>query len=396
MRQLPQPTASERNHSEELCQIIHAAIAAARGRIAFSQFMQQALYAPRWGYYDSGTEKLGAQGDFVTAPELSPLFARCLAHQCQKVLQMLLAQGVDGEDLTLLELGGGSGRMAAQLLTALAELDQLPARYQMLEVSAALRARQQAYLQQHCPQWIERIEWLDRLPSTPLSGVIIANEVMDALVVERLTLYQGKLQQGFIATATAREFVWQFAEPTQALFKTVQHHLSLTDEQWCQQREGAFFEFSAQLTAWIASLSDCLLSGAMLLSDYGYPRRDYYHPDRRNGTLVCYYKHHCHDDPLILAGLQDITAHVDFTLVAESAAAVDLTVAGFTHQAAFLFNCGLAQMEVALSDPTLAQALRKLLLPGEMGEACKVMALTRNLDEKALIGFANHDRRHQL
>ncbi len=396
VQQLPAPTASERQHSEALRQIIHAAIVAAGGKIAFSQFMQQALYAPRWGYYDSGTEKLGPQGDFVTAPELSPLFARCLAHQCQKIFQTLLAQGIDSKDLTILELGSGSGRMAAQLLTALAELGQLPERYQILEVSASLRARQQDYLQQQCPQWIERIEWLDRLPNTPLSGVIVANEVMDALVVERLTLYQGTLQQGFIATADSGEFVWQFAEPMQAVKKAAQHYLPLADEAWCQQHEGAFFEFSPQLPAWIASLSDCLSTGAILLSDYGYPRRDYYHPDRRTGTLACYYKHRCHDDPLVLVGLQDITAHVDFTLVAQSAAAIDLMVAGFTHQAAFLFNCGLAQMEVELSDPAVAKALRKLLLPGEMGEVCKVMALTRDLDESALIGFTSYDRRHQL
>ena len=389
-------TAEQQRPSEELYQSIKVALVKAGGSIPFSQFMQLALYAPDLGYYNTASEKWGGRGDFVTAPELSPLFSRCLARQCRAIFQSLLANGRAQQPLTIMELGGGSGRMAADILTELAQLGQLPAQYLMVDVSPELRIRQQRYLQQHCPQGFERVQWLEKLPDLPFAGVVIANEVIDALAVERLTLRQGELLQGYVALGDTGKFIWQFAAPEPLLLAAVEQRLPLDDAGWCQQRENHFFEFLPQLESWMAELSGCLSSGAMLFIDYGYPRHEYYHLERSQGTLACYYQHICHDDPLILYGLQDITAHVDFTWLAESGYQAGLTVAGFTHQAAFLFNCGLADMVGDVVDPQVKKALHKLLLPGEMGEACKVMALTRDMDRDALQGFSSHDRSHQL
>lgn len=377
---LPSLTPEEERHSRAAGELIRQHIAAAGGWLSFARFMELALYAPGLGYYSAGSAKLGAGGDFVTAPEISDLFSRCVAHQCADVLTQ-----TGGE---VLELGAGTGRMAATLLQSLQKLGSLPERYCILEVSADLADRQRARLSQLSPELRERVVWLDRLPEAPIQGVILANEVLDALPVHRFIVSRGIAHELGVGLEGS-SFVWQsraveFVDAPDLV-------RSLPD--------GYVSEVCIRVTPWIAGVGDCLSRGALLLFDYGLPRSHFYHPQRTTGTLRCYFKQRAHDDPFINIAVQDMTAWVDFTRVAEAALEAQLDVAGFATQAAFLLGNGIEALTAEATDPVeharLAGEARRLLLPGEMGEAFKVMALCRNLSHP-LRGFAYQDLRRLL
>jgi SAM-dependent MidA family methyltransferase len=385
---LPPLTPEERSHSLRLAAHIDEALVATGGWLSFERFMELALYAPGLGYYSAGSEKLGAAGDFVTAPEVSDLFSRCIARQCAAVLTR-----TGGE---ILELGAGTGRMAAALLTELAALRVLPERYAILEVSADLAARQRARLASLPQALRERVVWLERLPEQPVQGVIVANEVADALPCRRFRCDAGGIRElGVVLDAPVR-FREGAAAPGGVLVSAVDEILAALPE---PLPRGYTSEVCLRVEPWIGALSACLARGLLLLCDYGLPRRHYYHPQRVSGTLRCHYKQRAHDDPYINLGVQDITAWVDFTRVADAALAAGLEVRGFATQAAFLLGLGVeglvAEAGAGIERTRLAGEARRLIMPEEMGEAFKMMALGRDLDVP-LAGFALQDMRHLL
>lgn len=388
MANLPIPDKTALTHSEKLSQLIRAEMTNAGGSLSFSRFMQLALYAPGLGYYSAGNHKFGKSGDFMTAPEISPLFARCVAKQCQQILAAL-----GGGDI--IEFGAGSGVFAKDLLLELEKLNRLPEHYFILELSADLRARQTQLFSIHCPHLLPRIQWLDTLPTQPIDGIIFANEVLDAMPVDCFVFNDNTLTERSVIWGN-NQFSWQNTAPNPELTLGVK---TIQDE--CDLGENYQSEINLMLPAWIKSVTQCLHRGLILLIDYGYGRREYYHPDRSKGTLSCFYQHYQHNDPLILPGLQDITAHVDFTSLAESAANAGLNIAGFTSQAAFLLACGLISLAdevLNLSEAekfTQNQAIKTLTLPSEMGDVIKVMGLLKNL-ETELVGFSLLDRRRDL
>jgi SAM-dependent MidA family methyltransferase len=385
---LPEPSQEEVRHSRALIALLTDEARAAGGWLSFERFMELALYAPGLGYYSAGSVKLGAAGDFVTAPESSELFGRCLARQCDELL------GRTGGDI--LELGAGSGRLATTLLSALAEGDALPERYLILEVSADLAERQQRHLEQLPPALRARVHWLTALPEPGFRGVMLANEVADALPCRRFVLARDGVNELGV-TVDAQGELHEEARPAAAVLLNEWRHIEA--ELPAVLPEGYRSEVCLRANAWIASLADALGAGALLVFDYGLPRRHYYHPQRLSGTLRCHFRHRAHDDPYRNVGLQDITAWVDFTRLAQAGADSGLEVAGFATQAAFLLATGLDEQVAAASDPRtqarLSGEARRLVMPEEMGEAFKVLALTRG-SEAALSGFALQDLRHLL
>jgi SAM-dependent MidA family methyltransferase len=381
---LPDLSADELAHSERVAAHLRATIAATGGWIPFSRFMQQALYAPGLGYYSAGTRKFGAAGDFVTAPGLTPVFARCLATQVAGVLSQLGGGCV-------LEAGAGDAAMAADLLASLAGRGAAPARYDILEVSADLRERQRATLAARVPDMLERVRWLDTPPDLPWDGVLVANEVLDALPVERFRVSRGGYDSLGVA-CSAETFVFEPRGADEHLTQALDDRLGDL-----ALPEGYASEACLMLTPWVAELTRGLARGAILFIDYGLPRAQYYHASRSGGSLCGFFRHRRVDDVLARPGLQDITAWVDFTAVAEAGLAAGFEVAGFSTQAHFLLATGLEQeVERARAGldsraaARLAQAAGMLVLPGEMGERFKVMALARGL-ELPLAGFSFRD-----
>jgi SAM-dependent MidA family methyltransferase len=394
----PPLTPEEQSHGLRLSAHIRAALAGAAGWLSFERFMELALYAPGLGYYSAGSVKLGAGGDFVTAPEVSDLFSRCIARQCAAVLMR-----TGGE---ILELGAGTGRMAAALLTELAAQRVLPERYAILEVSADLAQRQRERLVRLPQALRERVVWLERLPEQPLHGVILANEVADALPCRRFRCDAGGISELGVVLDAVGEASAAGSAPIRFRDGAVAADASLAracDEILAGLPEplppGYTSEVCLRIAPWIGALSACLARGLLLLCDYGLPRRHYYHPQRVSGTLRCHYKQLAHDDPYINLGVQDITAWVDFTRVADAALAAGLEVSGFATQAAFLLGLGVeglvAEAGAGVERTRLAGEARRLMMPEEMGEAFKVMALGRGLDIP-LAGFALQDLRHLL
>ena len=382
----------EAAHSARVVQLISQRIGAAGGFLSFETFMELALYAPGLGYYSAGSAKLGAAGDFTTAPEMSDLFARCVARQCAQVLD-----GIPGG--SILELGAGTGRMAAALLAELAVLGRLPARYDILEVSADLAERQRAHLATLPEALRSRVRWLQRLPDTGLRGVILANEVLDALPCRRFVIRgapPSMIEELGVTLNPDGTLAWATRAADAALTSAVQElHAQLPEP----LPPGYASEVCLLADPWITSLAAPLTQGAMLLFDYGLPRAQYYHPERRSGTLTCHFKHRAHFDPLIQVGVQDITAWVDFTRVALAGHAAGLTVLGFCTQAGFLLGAGidefLAQAHSPIEQARLAGEARRLLMPGEMGEAFKLLALGRGVDAP-LLSFTHQDLRDSL
>lgn len=382
---LPIPSKEALTHSEQLKTVIRQKIQAQGGQLSFHDFMQTALYEPGLGYYVAGLRKIGAEGDFVTAPEISPLFSQCIANQCAQIL-------TERPNSSILELGAGSGRMAAAILLRLEQQACLPENYLILDLSPDLQARQRETLEQSVPHLLSKVQWLNHLPTEPFRGVILGNEVLDAMPVELFTVTEegiASVQVGWVDD----EFAFTARPSLQADY--IQTRLP-TDLSLPYTSE-----FNPALEAWIHSLAACLETGAVLLIDYGYERADYYHPERSQGTLLCHYQHRVHNHPLLYVGLQDLTASVDFTAVAEAGVEAGLQVAGYTTQAAFLASCGLETLfiKALTSDPQtsyhLAQQIRTLSLPSEMGERFKVIALTKGFTTP-LLGFRLSDRQHRL
>ena len=366
-----------------------AEIAAAGGYLSFEKFMEFALYAPGLGYYSGGAHKLGRDGDFTTAPELSALFGACVAVQCAEVCEEI-------ETPVLLEIGAGTGRLALDVLTRLESSGRLPARYWILDNSADLRDRQRSLFQERAPHLLKRVHWLDAPPAEAFEGVIIANEVLDALPVARFRWHpHAVLELG--VTNEQNKLAWSARAAPPAMTAACQV-LSSAAGGW---DEAYVSEYCPRLSAWTQAVTGKLKRGAVFWFDYGLPRAQYYFAERHEGTLLCHYRHRAHDDLLALPGLQDITAWVDFTALAEASSSAGFELAGFTTQAHFLAATGIDQEMQRLaagSDASfarLATQARQLMLPGEMGERFKVMAWLRGMDME-LRGMSLTDLRHSL
>ena len=385
----PQPDSEAVAHSNALLSSIQALIAKEGGWINFAQLMDSALYTPGLGYYSGGAKKFGFDGDFVTASEISPLFSQTIARQVNQVLSALKGQNKQAD---ILELGAGTGRFAKDLLLEMAKLDQLPTRYMILEVSAHLREVQQSTLKAALPkELLSRVVWLDALPGY-FDGLIFANEVLDALPVHIVKKTADGLAEIGVVSEVAG-LAWQEKPALSSALKGFVAEIDLMD--------GYTTEVCLAASGLVASLAGILQSGMLLMIDYGFSRDEYYHPQRNQGTLMCHYRHRAHGDPLVYLGLQDITAHVDFTRVAEAGVANGLELIGFVTQAQFLINAGITELLASIPAedsanylPLVASA-QKLLSPAEMGDLFKVIAFERNLDIP-FIGFSSGDKSHTL
>jgi len=368
-------------HSQKLIAHIIQQINSHGGQISFTDFMHAALYAPGLGYYSAGTTKFGAAGDFVTAPELGKLFAQCLAVQCTQILNSLHYKNI-------FELGAGSGQLACDLLRALAQQEIQLENYFILELSADLRQRQQEKIFKQCPEFCNIVHWLEQLPSTPIEAIIVANEVVDAMPVARFHFENNILQEYYIKLDEHgfTEVLAPASENLQTAF-TAANIAEYVSQPYIS-------EINLWLSNWLQSLNNVLSNGAILIADYGFPRAEYYHPQRNQGTLMCHYRHRSHTNPLVNIGLQDITAHVDFTAIAEAADAYGLEIAGYTNQASFLLNCGIIKF-LEFGNIKQHQELQTLTSPSEMGELFKIIALTKNIDTQPL-GFEHFDKQHRL
>jgi len=379
---LPEPTPEAREHSDRVAAHIRGEIAACGGWIAFSRYMELALYAPGLGYYSAGARKLGKGGDFVTAPEITPLYGQTLARQIRQVLEA----GFD----EVLEVGAGSGALAATVLEELERANVVPRNYLILELSADLRERSRDTLAARVPHLLERVAWLNRLPPS-FSGLVLGNEVLDAMPVDVVRINGGKVEEGGVAVRNDR-MAWSWRLASGELLAATER-LDLP--------EGYRTEIQLAARGFLRSLSGVLEKGVALLIDYGFPQKEYYHAQRREGTLMCHYRHQAHADPFFLPGLQDITSHVDFSAVAAAAREGGLELAGYATQAQFLVNCGITEvMSRTPAEDTarylpLANQANRLLSPAEMGELFKVIALARGFSAP-LAGFREGDRRTSL
>ena len=382
---LPAPSPDAQAHSALVTERIRELISQAGGWLSFERFMETALYAPGLGYYSAGARKLGGEGDFITAPELSPLFGHTLARQVRDVIEAGFRD--------VLEIGAGTGALAATLLEELERLGALPNQYLILEVSADLRERSRDTIAARVPQLMERVAWLNRLPPE-FSGVALGNEVLDAMpvhLVQTLAEDAGTAIEELGVGVSDGGFAWA-AVPAGGEVLEAAQRLSLP----APYRT----ELGLQASAFMRSLGE-IMEGVALFIDYGFPAREYYHPDRSEGTLMCHYRHRAHDDPFFLPGLQDITSHVDFSAIAKAAADAGMEPAGFATQAQFLINCGITELlsrvpaEDAKRYLPLANQANRLLSPAEMGDLFKVIAFRRNCD-LPLAGFSRGDRSHTL
>ncbi len=384
---LPEPSEAEKQHSEKLCQLIKQTIDEAGGWIGFDQYMQQALYAAGLGYYSAGAQKFGEQGDFITAPELSPLFARTLARPVANLLE-------DIEDSVIIEFGAGSGQLAVDLLGELNDLSRLPQAYWIIELSAELKQRQYEKIKQAHPELLTRVQWLTVLPEKAINAIVIANEVLDAMPVKRFQINHGLCTELGV-TVENDDLVLQSRPADAALQQQIKETGINLDAVEYQS------EINLYIKPWVTALAQSTNKCAVYLIDYGYPRSEYYSAERSMGTCMGYYRHRTLDAPLWYPGLQDLTAFVDFTAVAESALQSGFDVDGFTSQGIFLLNCGLSEVvEQSVSENDmqriqLHQQMKSLSLPSEMGERFKVMGLSKGLEQN-IPGFEVRDFRYRL
>jgi len=387
---LPTPEQNALIQSEKMIECIKAVLIEQGGVISFDEYMKLVLYEPGLGYYSAGSRKFGSEGDFVTAPELSPIFSQCLAIQCAQVLNEL-------GDGTILELGAGTGAMARDILLELEKQKALPEKYLILEVSADLKQRQQEQLKETIPHLFDRVVWLDSLPEEKITGVILANEVLDALPVKRFK----KTSTGFKELKVGlgeNQFIWVDTDTEDTLLKNLE---GLEEDLSTPFPDNYISEINTQLEAWLSGLESVLDRGVMFFIDYGYSAAEYYHLERTDGSLLCHYRHRVHSDPFYYPGLQDITSSANFTAVAECADSMGLHVSGYTNQTYFLFGCGLEELLADMNQldikaqTKIAQQVRILTMPEEMGERFKVMALTKEYDHD-LRGFALMDQRVRL
>lgn len=375
--------------SNALTDLIRQEIKNHGGAISFAQFMEKVLYHPEYGYYNKPHFTIGSEGDFTTAPEVSPLFAQCFAHQCLQILNAL-----EGGDL--LEFGAGTGHFAADLMAALEAAGSLPNHYYIYEVNAGLRKQQQAYLSLHCAHLYDRFSWVDALPDH-FEGIMIANEVLDALPVHCFVVNDDDIKERCVGW-DKDGFIWKLTKPSSEEL----HDAAAALLETYRLPNGYVSEVNLELKPFITEMAQHLKRGVILLADYGYGQLEYYHPERTQGTLTCFHQHRKHNNPLIFIGSQDITAHVDFTRAADIAVDNGCELAGFTTQAAFLLGCGLLDIAALIEKDLppaeefkLHQAMKVLTLPTEMGERIKIMGLAKNLDIP-LMGFAVQDRRRDL
>lgn len=387
---LPRPDNADRQRSRDLTTYIVRYCEQQGGSIAFSEYMRMALYQPGLGYYSSGSHKFGQSGDFITAPEVSSLFSRCLARQIAQVFNQSAVSDV-------FEFGAGSGLMAADILLELERQHAVPVNYFILELSADLRQRQQRTIADKAPHLLARVNWLDALPQQSIDGVVIANELLDAMPVECFRINGDIVEQLRVSTRNGRlEAIYQCADDA-----VVEQVRTLEKRRGSAFPQGYCSEFNPAIQAWLASLYDLLGQALVLLIDYGYPVTEYYLDERDRGTLICHYQHRAHADPLWYPGLQDITAFVDFSAVAYAADEVGFDVSGYTTQAMFLMGCGLGELHQSLvtddqqQQLQLSQQIKTLTLPSEMGERFKAMALSKQI-ELPLIGFSLQDYRNRL
>ena len=379
---LPAPSPDAAALSEKLARLVAGEIGRGGGWLPFARYMELALYAPALGYYMAGARKLGRDGDFVTAPEISPLYGRTLARQ----VAQLAALGLN----EILEIGAGSGALAADLLTELEQLGCPPQRYLILELSPDLRDRSRDTLARRAPRQLERVAWLNRLPPS-FAGVVIGNEVLDAMPVHVFERQGTRIVELGVAAANGG-FRWSERPSGRA---------PAEPDPECFPGDGYRTEIQLVARGFLRSVGEALARGVALFIDYGFPRREYYHPQRTRGTLMCHYRHRAHDDPFFLPGLQDITAHLDFSALAQAGREGGLDLLGYATQAQFLVNCGITDIlsetpatDAAAYAPLAAQA-NTLLSPAEMGELFKVIALGKGVNEP-LRGFAQGDKSHTL
>ena len=387
-QELPVPGNLAQQHSEELISLIKSEIDKNNGAISFQRYMELTLYAPGLGYYTAGSVKLGEEGDFITAPEISSLFSFSLANAILPVLN---------SEQIILEVGAGRGRMAADILVYLKQKNKLPKEYWILELSADLRERQKVTIEEIIPDFIDNIKWLDVLPEQ-FSGVVLANELLDAMPVQ---LFQKKEND-----INDVNVIWdddKFAFQLKSSFdeRLVHRVKNIESELEREFDSGYVSEINFAAEDWIKSIAERLQQGVIILIDYGFPRHEYYHAQRNQGTLMCHYRHRTHPDAFVYPGLQDITAHVDFTAMADAALESDLKVMGYTNQVSFLMGAGLLEL-AALNDESdvqqqmeIASQIKKLTLPHEMGELFKVIGFSKNCDV-SLSAFEFRDLREYL
>ncbi len=384
---LPQPSPEALEQSGHLVAHLRRLIEGRGGWISFATYMAEALYTPGLGYYSGGARKFGPGGDFITAPELTPLFGQAIASQVQQIMDLSAPH--------IIEAGAGTGLLAADLLLELELRGSLPESYAILEVSGELRERQFDTIARKVPHLAARVSWLDGLPEH-FSGALVANEVLDVMPVHLIAWRPEGIFERGVALGDEGQFVWadrpvsgKVADAAAALDRPL-------------PSEGEYVsELNLAGRAWIAEWAERLEKGAMLLVDYGYPRAEYYLDSRSTGTLLCYFRHHAHGDPFLWPGLNDITAFVDFTAAAEAGFAAGLDILGYTDQANLLFNCGVLAClarrapEDSVDYIRAAKAVQRLTGPHEMGELFKVIAMGRGI-EQPLIGFLRGDRLHAL
>jgi len=394
-KNLPLPDEEMSAHSLQLSQFIRDVIDKSAGAIPFEQFMHLVLYSPGLGYYSAGSRKFGAEGDFVTAPEISAIFSQCLARNCQQVLAQLAPADI-------LEVGAGTGVMARDILAYLESQQCLPEHYFILEVSADLRARQRESIAVSLPHLLDRVVWLDALPQDGFRGVVVGNEVIDAMPVHLFRLEEEARVMELYVEWRDEENGFAFCDREIVQGELFDSIVRLKENLAADTLyPGYLSEVNLQCQAWLKSIANMISEGVLLLVDYGFPAHEYYHPDRKEGTLMCHYRHHSHDNPLLLLGLQDITAHVDFSALASGGRLSGLDLKGYTSQAQFLLSSGLDNL-VAQSDPNdirrhmaLVQEVKKLVMPNEMGELFKVIAMSKNFSDE-LMGFAQFDLSDRL
>jgi len=377
----------------ELVARIRARMAQQQGRISYAEYVEMALFEIGVGYYDSGQVQFGDKGDFVTAPEISPLFSRCLAHNAIAVLQHLGGGSV-------LEFGAGAGTMAGEILLEMERQACVPKNYFIVERSTKLRIRQQTNITAHAPHLVHRVQWLDNAPDD-FSGAVFANELLDAFPVQRVRLHRDAPAQEFYVVWDEKDagFAWALDEIDDPVARTLAAQIPLD---WTQCAH-THYDTEVHVAAyhWLRELAARVASGAIMLIDYGYPRSEYYLPERDEGTIVCYFQHQAHDNPLVLTGIQDLTAHVEFSTLAEAAQEYGLDVAGFTTQGHFLLSSGLEDMvgdvikTSARDFLPIIQQIKRLVMPTGMGEMFKVLGLTKHYTGP-LPGFRINNRLDRL
>ena len=390
---LPEPDAEAKRRSDLLKQHIADICAQNGGWIRFSDYMDMALYQPGLGYYSGGLQKFGEKGDFITAPEVSPLFGQCLANQLSEIIDNMSSRHA----VSLLEFGAGTGGLAVDVLRQLQVLDKLPQNYYILELSAELQHRQMQTIEQEIPELTDRVQWLSEVPDAMGNVIVIANEVLDAMPAELFEIGVDGVHSKVVGVEDGK-LVSRYMPADEKTCEVIETISRRSDIEF---QPGYRSEYNPAILAWLSSLEEKADSMVVLLIDYGYAETEYYHPDRATGTMMCYYRHRAHDDALWWPGLQDITAFVNFTDVAYAADSLSMGVAGYTTQAAFLLANGLSELHAEqVSDDLqqqvkLSQQIKTLTLPTEMGDRFKVMALTKNYDAP-LIGFSMLDLRNRL